>query len=305
MTAGHDAGPVRVLVADRGTALRRTTVLLHPHGGCTWLRRPGPAAGPGLPAPSPDLARSLAAVRTPAGSRLSVAARHAGGVAFAVPSARSLSEELITGRRAADTGLVPLLAELGRLLAGLHRMPSEAGALPPSLHRLAAWLHEAAAADGSRRSVVLRTVARGIGARRTYALAQFLSEALPGASAGARVLVHGWCGLGHVVLDPDGSLVLTIGEDAGWAPAEVDVGLLFGQLHELEHFLPPSDVPWDDVRASLLDGHGRVDPETTRAWAALGVALHVHDFATYFDVRDDELPRWVELLVRLVDGVRA
>jgi hypothetical protein len=108
-----------------------------------------------------------------------------------------------------------------------------------------------------------------------------------------------------VAAEAGGSLDLTVGDDMGRAARELDLGFVIGQLRELETFAAAPGMPLREAATRLLHAYGPCDARRAARAAALGVALHIHDFACYFDVDDAEIPVWTALLSDLVDEAAA
>ncbi|AJP00384.1 hypothetical protein TU94_01365 [Streptomyces cyaneogriseus subsp. noncyanogenus] len=290
-----------VVVPERGTALRRSAVLRAGDQGFLWIRRAGPRA----PAPLHTLDRGtradIAALSTPAGSRLVTGTDAGRWRGFPVRAAHSLLEEIATGRRPSGGPVLAALEELGRLLRLLHDHVPPA-ALPPAPASLDRLRHRPENGRGpSPRAVeILTAVQDGITPRRRTLLRQWTDDLSDG-----DVATHGWCGLGQVAAEAGGPLDLTVGDDMGRAARELDLGFVIGQLRELETFAAAPGMPLREAATRLLRAYGPCDARRAARAAALGVALHIHDFACYFDVDDAEIPVWTALLSDLVDEAAA
>lgn len=223
---------------------------------------------------------------------------------YRLPGDRSLASTALFGNQS-SVDWSSVYRQWGTLLAALHTaavVTDSVDAEPPARTRLRAWW--SAPELGEHR----RTTARSMfldglqGSARDY-LDDVLAEDL----RRNNVLVHGWAGIGHSVLDDDGHVVAMVGEDVGRAPVEYDLGALTAQSVELAVFSPPGTAPSPGtMRAALLDGyaHGggpNPDRAVLTAHTVEHIVRHVADFVWFSDFDDAELHRWSSLVNWLDD----
>lgn len=217
---------------------------------------------------------------------------------YRLPAEETLAATALHG----DSGSVDWLAtyrDWGTLLAALHAtdVDDTQRTEPPARTRLRDWWSRPDLGD-ARRSAGRAAFLDGLSARAR----DHLDDVLGVDPSPDGVLVHGWAGVGHSVADPDGRLVVMVGEDVGHAPPEYDLGALTAQAVELAVFSPAGRAPSPtEVRDELLRGYaehgGRpIDDDRLADHTIEHVVRHVADFTWFADYADTELPRWSSLV---------
>lgn len=283
------------IVSTYATDLLISEVHAHPDG-YRWTRRPGPAAPGPFRVPSTALAAALTGIGSREDVRLLLgeATAWGGRTYHPVGDHQPVVHWLLLGGPEGVPGgaeaLETALRGVGALLAEIHRLPARgllagsASARP--LERLRTWL--TGPADEILRAHITGTTAR--------TLLDWCEEALD--PRRDHVVSHGAPGLGSLVLEArSGAAGLLVGEDVCLAPWQFDLGWLIGDLVELRWAVGGSRPSrWQRLVDAVTEGYGRDLGDAWHRWAALNIAVHVHDRATY--TRDGRRP--AELLALLV-----
>ncbi|GGF97913.1 hypothetical protein GCM10007304_09820 [Rhodococcoides trifolii] len=282
-----------------GTAIRTTHIEPARRGRWQWTRT-APLErhrfSSGLFTVPPATARASGP-----GPRFAVGAGDTGRRAYALPAGESLASVVLSGT-ASDRDWPAVYRQWGMLLASLHsRGATTLDTAPPARARVQEWWAHPTPED-TRRATARRSFLDAL----TDSAREHLDDLLAVDLAAARVLVHGWAGLGLSVQDAAGDVVVLLGEDVGCAPGEYDLGALIAQSVELAVFSPPGTAPSPTlVRDALLDGYDRpADRQALADHTIEHVVRHVADFAQFSDFDDGELPRWAALVNWLDAGRR-
>ncbi|MET9833416.1 hypothetical protein ABZ078_29855 [Streptomyces sp. NPDC006385] len=299
------------VLSSFGTGLQHTRVLALPDGGIGWEHTPGPD--------NPDPRRSVQ-------PGFVGRAREASDTytSFAVPCDGADGRWLwrTTGRRSAaqlllsaddlDGRLEPVFRRLGERLKALHAVSSHDDRpgdypRPAGAARLMAWLDGGGgprAATGWRQLLRMR-----LGARRWEELRELTHGVLHPAPGAPVTVVHGWLGLGMIVIadsveSTPGAVVLS-GPHATWSSPETDLACTVGELLELtltaERLGDPQPM-FGRLRDALLAGYGPGwDQESVATGAVVRIVTHAHDFGAYVGWSPD-IHHYVPMIADLIDS---
>jgi hypothetical protein len=259
------AEPVR----DFGTGLLHTTVRPLPDGGHRWRRGPGPLA------PAPFVPTGTFPEGETGGVRWVVGTADGDDRIYDVRNREAVAGRLL--REGPDEAFAPLLHGLGAALRALHEHPAPADLAPPrGLTRFATWLDGRAPDPRVAYAESLLRPRLGIPA---WNRVRELADRIPAEEA---VLSHGAPGLGSLVIAESGDAADALaGEDVCRAPWWFDLGWVLGELVELQWYLGGDKAAWQRLIKALLDGYDRELPDHWRAFVALRVLLHAHDYTAY------------------------
>lgn len=279
---------------DYGTAIRMTRIRPVPGSGeMAWTR-----TAPHERHPFSDVSLPLTDQRG-SGPRFRTGLGDEFTRTYRLPSDRSLAATALFGE-SSRMDWNSVYRQWGSLLADLHSVSSDIDHTvpePPARQRLRRWWSASDLGD-DRRSAARERFLDGVSAGTRDYLDDVLAEDLRGYG----VLVHGWAGIGHSVLDEDGHVVAMVGEDVGYAPAEYDLGALTAQSVELAVFSPAGTAPSPAaMRTALLDAYtedsgSTPDRSVLAAHTIEHIVRHVADFVWFADFLDGELPRWSALV---------
>ncbi|HEX2902811.1 MAG TPA: hypothetical protein VHO01_05075 [Jatrophihabitans sp.] len=290
-----------------GTGYQQTTVTAEPEGGFRFSRAPGINNTEGFRTPPDGLPQRLQRLHTdpvrfiaPVDSSRELTVWHtAGDVSFAtLVRAEPQSEFVRAG-----------IQQLAAALRAFHQAPQltslDATVEPPSLHRFSGWLRTG---DGTRASRPWRVQLRSELGRRRWDQLQAATRALAPA-ARSQYPVHGWMSLGSVVagVGPSSTgrqLDVLTGTDLGWAPPELDIAWVLGELAEFAHravHFGYDPTPFEHLESlfSVAYGDG-VDAGLVSAGKAVRVAIHSCDFANFVGWHED-LDVYPAIIAALLD----
>ncbi|PPF23707.1 hypothetical protein C5D07_01990 [Rathayibacter tritici] len=286
------ASTTRTASRRLSTRLLTTEIALTPEAGAVdWLRRTGPEAPAPFASVSPALSRWLERDAQPVGETDGAVVSWAlgsgdhAGRRYRVAGSVAVAASLLQSGPTDD--LAAILRVLGAKLARLHSLDPASGigqglaSGGRSIDRLRHWLTGRA---GSPPVAQAEGLLRGeIGLAGRARLVELCDEL----HHSDRSIVHGAASLGGLVLDeasdppaPPRASAL-IGEDICLSDPRMDLGWLAGELIELRWARGDHDPRWQDGLTALFDGYGDDLGDEWSVYAALRIALHLHDYTAY------------------------
>ncbi|KUM35199.1 hypothetical protein [Arthrobacter sp. EpRS71] len=202
--------------------------------------------------------------------------------------------DLITAGEPAD------LRSAGRIwgtaLSCLHESASLIGDIPESTPRTAqrsrAWLRGA-----------WEPAREVLGERGLLEIRRWIDGELSGPR---QVVVHGYPGMAHWVVTPDGAVgSLLTGEDLGLAHPGYDIAWVLGEMAELHAFHPVLRPAIEELRNGFLETCGEVPgPSEMGPALAFRIAQHAYDWHHYAGAGEGQAKALLRLAASYVDTTR-